>query len=198
MERGCCFCHRNVIHTRYYISCSKTQVLVWVAMFIIGHLMFPQKPVNTSLPVSADVPTSYIVIFLNFYLQYSNNLWWQNHWLCSWSFPFKVQSSIILFHTHRGVTSSLKLNLFDPDGHRRILIYRKQHTVPFITVAHLRVIFTFSLIIKCVVFCFQSFHICTFPKSNIQFCLRSSKWHQLLSDFSNRECSSVFIPTSFL
>lgn len=39
---------------------------------------------------------------------------------------------------------SSKSNLFDPDGHRRILIYRK-HTVPFITVAHLRVILTFGL-----------------------------------------------------
>lgn len=79
------------------------------------------------------------------------------NWLCSWSFPFKVQSSIILFHTQRRVTSSLKLNLFDPDGHRRILIYRKQHTVPFINVAHLRVIFIFSLIIK--LCCFSLFSV---------------------------------------
>lgn len=80
-------------------------------------------------------------------------------------FPFKVQPSNVVLHAHRGVTSSLKLNLFDPDGHRRILIYRKQHTVPFITVAHLRVILTFSLMIKCVVVFFLVLNLSTFVLS---------------------------------
>lgn len=131
-----------------------TQFLVWVAILVvIGILMFPPKPVNTSFPVLSEFPLTLTFVIIGKYLNNASNpnLWWQNHWLCSWSFPFKVQSSNVL-HTHRGVTLSLKLNLFDPDGHRKILIYRKQHTVPFITVAHLRVILTLSYDQMCWIF----------------------------------------------
>lgn len=56
-------------------------------------------------------------------------------------------SSNLLLHTSGG-DNEFKIQPFDPDGRRRILIYRKRHTVPLITVAHLRVILTLGLMRK--------------------------------------------------
>lgn len=102
-------------------------------LIIVGDLTFPPKPVNTSFPVAADFTTSYSVI---------------STFICSSLIisgvkipDFAAGGFPLTCSPHsfppRGVTSSSKLNLFDPDGHRRILIYRKQHTRCLLTLLHI-------------------------------------------------------------
>lgn len=79
------------------------------------------------------------------------------------SFPLNAVAGRCSSHLRR-CDGGFKSNLFDPDGHSRILIYRNQHTVPLITVAHLRAILTFSLTLNTLAF------FCLVPDSKVQFC----------------------------